>query len=70
MPGIAPHVKFLGDLIALAAHNLWLQLFARFINPFSTRKFDPFLTFRAPRVWMGIGRIMLGPEEPNALALN
>lgn len=70
MPGIASHVKYLSDLVALAAHDLWFQLFASFINPLSTSQFDPFLTFRAPCVWMRIGWVMLGPEETNTLTLD
>jgi hypothetical protein len=70
MPRVASHVERLGDLIAFATHDFWLEVFASFPNPFSICQLDPFLTCRAPRIGMKVGRVILGPEEANTFTLD
>ena len=69
MPRIASHVECLGDLIALAAHDLRFKVLASFSFPFPICQSDPFLALRAPRIWKRIFWIFLGPEEALAFTL-
>lgn len=62
-------MECLGDLIALAAHDLRFKVLASFSFPFPICQSDPFLARRAPRIWERICWIFLGPEEALAFTL-